>query len=147
MMVNTSQSTSQCPPSPSWYLTLSGLVLDVQFLGALQALFLINFSSIISSHSVLGDFCCVLQRYMWGSSFSLNEGYNFAVHVSSTMASLMLSRHHSLFLECLPVGCTRGYASCIHRDSSVSPQHALPRAAGGLLVLQRRSHPLRALRV
>ena len=33
------------------------------------------------------------------------------------------------------------------RDLLVSPQHALPRAAGGLLVLQRRSHPLRALRV
>ena len=36
------------PPSPSWHLTLSGLVLNVQFLGALQALFLIDFSSIIS---------------------------------------------------------------------------------------------------
>ena len=44
----------------------------------------------------------------------------------------------------LPAGKTRGYASC---ESSVSPQHALPRAAGGLLVLQRRSHPLRALLV
>ena len=76
-----------------------------------------------------------------------NEGYNFAVHVSSTMASLMLSRHHSLFLESLPAGCTRGYASCVHHESSVSPQHALPRAAGGLLVLQRRSHSLSALRV
>ena len=36
------------PPSPSWHLTLSGLVLNVQFLGALQALFLIDLSSIIS---------------------------------------------------------------------------------------------------
>ena len=63
----------------------------------------------------------------------------------------MLSRHHSLFLESLPAGCTRGYASCVHGKSSVSPhhalpraavftsQHALPRAAGGMLVLQRRS--------
>ena len=33
------------------------------------------------------------------------------------------------------------------RDLLVSPQHALPRAAGGLLVLQRRSHPLRTLRM
>ena len=49
------------------------------------------------------------------------------------MAGLMLSRHHSLFLESLPAGCARGHASCVHRESSVSPQHALPRAAGGLL--------------
>ena len=76
-----------------------------------------------------------------------NEGHNFAVHVSSTMAGLMLSRHHSLFLESLLAGCARGYASCVHRESSVSPQHALPRAAGGLLVLKRGSHSLRALRV
>ena len=50
-MVNTSQSTSQCsrwlPPSHSWHLTLSGLVLNVQSLGELQALFLISFSSIV----------------------------------------------------------------------------------------------------
>ena len=70
-----------------------------------------------------------------------NEGYNFAVHVSSSMASLMFSRHRSLLLESLPAGCTRGYASCVYRESSVSSQHALPRAAGGLLVLQRCSHP------
>ena len=80
-------------------------------------------------------------------SVIFNERHNFAVHVSSTMAGLRLSRHHSLFLESLPAGCARGYASCVHRESSVSPQHALPRAAGGLLVLQRRSHSLRALRV
>ena len=55
---------------------------------------------------------------------------DFAVHASSTMAGLMLSRHHSLFLESLPAGCTRGYASCVRRESSFSPQHALPRAAG-----------------
>ena len=71
------------------------------------------------------------------------------------MASLMLSRHRELFLESLPAGCTRGYASCVHRESTVSPQHALPhaavspqhalpRAAG---VLQRRTHTLRALRL
>ena len=47
-----------------------------------------------------------------------------SMHVSSTMASLMLSRHHSLFLESLPASCTRGFASCVHRESSVSPQHA-----------------------
>ena len=70
-----------------------------------------------------------------------SEGYNFAVHVSSTMASLMLSRHRSLFLESLPAGCTRGYASCVHRESSVSPQHALPRAA---LLLNTHFHVLRA---
>ena len=58
-----------------------------------------------------------------------NEGYNLAVHVSSTVASLMLSRHLSQFLEYLPAGCTRGYASCVHRESSASPQHSLPRAA------------------
>ena len=114
--------------------------------------------------SVLGAFCCVLQRHIlhssrvWGSSFSLNEGYNFTVRVSSTMAALMLSRHRSLFLESLLAGCTRGYASCVHRESSVSPQHelpraavsfqhALPRAAGGLLVLQRRTPLPRAARV
>ena len=74
-------------------------------------------------------------------SVIFNEGHNFAVHVSSTMAGLRLSRHHSLFLESLPAGCARGYASCVHRESSVSPQ--LPRAASGLLVL----HLLRALRV
>ena len=67
-------------------------------------------------------------------SFSISpKGYNFAVHVSSTMACLMLSRHHSLcslisafvcavlhtFLEFLPAGCTRGYASSAHREHSV----------------------------
>ena len=47
--VHTLSARSQrLPPSPSWPLTLSGLVLNVQFLGALQALFLIDFSSIIS---------------------------------------------------------------------------------------------------
>ena len=57
-----------------------------------------------------------------------NDGYNFSVHVSSTMAGFMLSRNRSLLLESLPAGCSRGYASCVHRESSVSPRHALPRA-------------------
>ena len=57
------------------------------------------------------------------------------------MAGLMLSRHHSLFIESLPAGCTRGYASCVHRESSVSPQHALPRAA---VLLSTHFHVLRA---
>ena len=66
LMVNTSHSTSQCsrwlPPSHSWLLTLSGLVLNVQFLGALQALFLIDFSSIISFFCVsLGPWCFLLR--------------------------------------------------------------------------------------
>ena len=58
------------------------------------------------------------------------------------MAGLMLSRHHSLFLESLPAGCTRGYASCVHRESSVSPQHGLPRAA---VLLNTHFHVLRFL--
>ena len=60
------------------------------------------------------------------------------------MASLTLLRHHPLFLESPQAGRTRGYASCAHREHALpraSPQHAPPRAAGGLLVLQRRSHP------
>ena len=62
-----SRRSPRLPPSPSWHLTLSGLVLNVQSLGALQALFLIDFSSIISFFCVslgLGAFCCVLQRYI-----------------------------------------------------------------------------------
>ena len=56
------------------------------------------------------------------------------------MAGLMLSRHRSLFLESLPAGCTSGYAFCIHRESSVSPQHALPHAA---VLLNTHFHVLR----
>ena len=61
------------------------------------------------------------------------------------MASLMLSRLHSLvdarlaFIVILLFLNTHFHV--------LSPQHALPRAAGGLLVLQRRTHPFRALRV
>ena len=57
-----------------------------------------------------------------------NEGYNFAVHVSSTMTSLMLSRHHSLFLECLPAGSTRRYASCVHRKYLINTHFHVLRA-------------------
>ena len=74
------------------------------------------------------------------------------------MAGLMLSRHHSLFLGSLRLAVLVDTRLCVHHESSVSPQHALPRAAvsfqhalpraaGGLLVLQHCSHPLRALRV
>ena len=40
-----------------------------------------------------------------------------------------MSRRPCFHLESLPAGCTRGYASRVHRESSVSRQHALPRAA------------------
>ena len=56
-----------------------------------------------------------------------------AAHVSSTMACLLLSRHHSLCsltsaliyaalhtsLESPPAGCTREYASCAHRETTL----------------------------
>ena len=61
------------------------------------------------------------------SRVCLDEGYNFLVHVSSTMASLMLSRQNSLFLESLPACCTRGH---VHREFSVSPQHPTSTCCG-----------------
>ena len=130
--VRTLSARSQClPPSPSWHLTLSGLVLNVQFPGALQALFP---DRLLLEHLVLLSFTRSLVLSVAScnvTSFTaracedlssvsiINEEYNFAVHVSSTMAGLMLSRHRSLFLGSLPAGCTRGYASCVHRESSV----------------------------
>ena len=63
-----------------------------------------------------------------------------AVHVSSTMAGLMLSRHHSLILESLPAGCTRGYASCVHREFSVFSSTRTSTCCGSP------QHPFRALR-
>ena len=113
-MVNASQSTPQCsrrlPPSPSWYLTLSGLVLDVQFLGAFSVRFLIDFSSIISFFCIsLGPWCFPLRLA------TLHPSQLARVRIFlqsqrriqlSTIAGLMLSRHRSLFLESLPVGGT-----------------------------------------
>ena len=97
--------------------------------------------------SVLGALCCVLQRHILHSFMCEDvpsdswlehptEGFDardrslwpFAAHVSSTMAGLMLSQHHSLCsltsalvcavlhtcLESSPAGCTREYASCVH---------------------------------
>ena len=122
---------------------------------ALGALFLINFSLIISFFCVsLGPWCFLLRlvtshpsqlvrvriflesqrRVQLCGPCLVDQG-----RLNAFTASFIVPR--------VPAGCTRGYASCVHRESSVSPQHALPRAAGGLLVLQRRSHPFRALRV
>ena len=139
LMVNTLRSTSQCSrrlsPSPSWYLTLSGLVRECSVSRCASGTLP---DQLLLDHLVsLGPWCILLRlatlhpsQLARGRIFFriFNEGYNFTVHVSSTMASLMLSRHHSLFLESLPAGCARGYASFVHRESSVSPQHALPRA-------------------
>ena len=115
-----------------------------------------NLSSIVSFFRVsLGPWCFLLRLatlhpsqlarvriFLRSHGLSIfNEGYDFAVHVSSIMAGWMLSRHHSLFLESLPAGCTRGYASCVHRESSISRQHALPRAA---VLLNTHFHILRA---
>ena len=54
------------PPSPSW-LSFFGLVLGAMFLDVLQAILLIDFSSIIFCASFgpgLGASCCVLQRHI-----------------------------------------------------------------------------------
>ena len=131
-------------------ILLSGLFLNVQFLDPLQALFLIDVSSIVSFFCVsLGPWCFLLRLATLHPSQlarvriflrSASSTKDTTLRSMSRLAGLMLSRHHSLLFESLPAGCTRGYASCVHHESSVSPQHALPRAAGGLLVLQRRTH-------
>ena len=98
--------------------------------------------------SVLGALCCFLQRHILHSFMCEDlpsvswlehptEGFDsrdrslwpFAAHVSTTMAGLMLSQHHSLgsltsalvcaVLHTPPAGCTREYPSCVHRESSV----------------------------
>ena len=60
--------SGRLPPSPSWRLSFSGLVLGVQIIGALRALLLIDSSSITlflcASLSVLGALCCFLQRHI-----------------------------------------------------------------------------------
>ena len=55
------------------------------------------------------------------SSLSLNEGYNFAAHVSSTIAGWMLSRHHSLFLQSL-----RALPRAAGRTSGAAAPHTTP---------------------
>ena len=143
------------PPSPSWHLTLwpclecavsrcaSGTLPDQLLLDHLVSLgpwcFLLRLATLHPSQ--------LARVRIFLRSASSTKDTTLRSVFSSTMTSLMLSRHRSLFLKSLPAGCTRGYASCVHRESSVSPQHALPRAAGGLLVLQRRTHRFRALRV
>ena len=135
---------------------LSGLVLVVQFLGALHALLLIESFSINLFHCAsLGPWCSpllpatshILHSLMCEDLPSVSwfehptEGYDsrdrslwfFAAHLSSTVACLMLSWHPPLCSltsalicavlhtspESPPAGCTREYASCVHRESSV----------------------------
>ena len=146
-MVNTSHSNSQCSrrlaPSPSWHITLSGLVLNVQFLGCasgtlpdrllLDHLVLLRFTRSL----VLSVASCNVTSFTARANEDLpsvsifNERYNFAVHVSSTTASLMLSRHHSLFgtSTCCGFSSTRTSTCCGRTVGAPAPHTPLPRAA------------------
>ena len=97
---------------------------------------LMNFSSIVSFFCASLGPWCILLRLATSHPSQLARVRIFLQSQRKIQlcgpclvdhAGLMLSRHHSLFLESLPAGCTRGYASCVHRESSVSPQQALPR--------------------
>ena len=106
----------------------------MQFLGAFSVRFLIDFSSIVSFFCVsLGPWCFLLRLATLHPSQLARVRIFLQSQRRLQLCGPCLADHgrldaftaSSLFLESLPAGCTRGYASCVHRESSVSPRAAV----------------------